>query len=183
MLLPWQVLSTQNLLDGSPWLRVSADHVRLPNGVEIPDFYRITMPDWAQIFAVTEQEQVALIEHYKHGPGVLSLELPAGYLESGEAPESAARRELLEETGLEAPDWQSLGRYFMDGNRGCGTSHIFLARRARVVAEPQREATEIMTQHWLSLAEVRAAWLGGRIQNMGTIGAVGLALAALEGDR
>jgi hypothetical protein len=58
-----------------------------------------------------------------------------------------------------------------------------LAQRARVVAEPHREESEIMVQHWLSLDELRAAWLSGRIGNMATVGAVGLALAALEAER
>jgi len=177
---PWKVVSSRILLDGSPWLRVFADHVRLPNGHEITDFYRIESPDWAQVFAVSEDGRVMTIEHYKHGAGRVSLELPAGYLEPGEPPEVSARRELLEETGLEAEEWHSLGQFFVDGNRGCGTTHVFLARRARQVAEPHREESEIMVQRWMTLDEMRAAWLGGRIGNMGTMAAVGLALAVLE---
>ncbi|NDJ77775.1 MAG: NUDIX hydrolase [Chloroflexi bacterium] len=176
----WRVLNRTVLLDASPWLRVSCEHVHLPNGHEIPDFYRVEMPEWAQVFAVDEHQRVMMIEQYKHGPGVMSLELPAGYLDAGEDPATAARRELLEETGLEASAWRYLGRYFVDGNRGCGTAHIFLALGARQVIAPQREASELIEQHWLTLVEVRTAWLGGRITNLGTLGAVGLALAVLE---
>ncbi len=183
MMQPWNVLAGQVLLDRWPWLRVWIEQVRLPNGHEISDYYRVELPEWAQVFAVTDDEHVAMIEHYKHGAGVFSLELPAGYIEDGEAVEDAARRELLEETGLAASGWQYLGRYFIDGNRGCGATHVFLARDARQVASPHLEASEIMVQHRLTLAEVRAAWLGGRIQNMSTLGAVGLALAALEKER
>jgi ADP-ribose pyrophosphatase len=179
---PWQVLSGKVLLDRPPWLRVSEERVRLPNGHEIDAFYRIEMPDWAQIFAVDDAGRVAMIEQYKHGGSVVSLELPAGYLDDGEAPEDAARRELLEETGLAASDWRCLGHYFVDGNRGCGSTHIFLARHARQVAPPRLEESEIIAQRWLTLAEVRAAWLGGHIHNLGTIGAVGLALAVLEDE-
>jgi ADP-ribose pyrophosphatase len=179
---PWKIVASTELLDCSPWLRVSAEHVRLPNGHEIAAFYHIDMPEWAQIFAVTADGRVPLIEHWKQGPRAFSLELPAGYLDDGEAPEAAARRELREETGVEASEWRYLGRFFMDGNRGCGASHIFLALGAHRVGAPHPEVSEIMALHWLTLAEVRAAWQGGRIRNVATVAAVGLALAALEGD-
>jgi len=179
---PWHVLSNTVLLDCPPWLRVIREHVRLPNAHELPDYYRVEMPDWAQIFAVTADGRVPMIRHYKHGAGVLSLELPAGYLEPGEAPETAARRELLEETGMAAEDWRSLGSFFIDGNRGCGRTHIFLARGAWQVRAPQLEASEIMEQQRLTLAEVRAVWQAGQLENVGTLGAVGLALALLENE-
>ncbi len=179
---PWHILTSTALLDRLPWLRVWQDHVRLPNGVEIPDFYRIEMPDWVQIFALTADERVPMVEHYKHGGGMTSLELPAGYIESGETPEEAARRELHEETGSEASNWRYLGRYFLDGNRGCGTSHIYLARDARQVAAPHLDTGEIMQLRWFTLDEVRAAWLGGDIHNLGILAGVGLALGTLEAN-
>lgn len=180
---PWQTLAAETLLDRAPWLTVSVEHVRLPNGHEIADFHRIDMPDWAQVFAITGDQHVVMIEHYKHGPQMTSLDLPAGYLDPGEDPLVAARRELREETGLEADHWHALGKYFIDGNRGCGSSHLFLATGARQVAPPNLEASEIITPLRLTLDEVRAAFLGGRITNLATIAAVGLALATLEHDR
>jgi ADP-ribose pyrophosphatase len=179
----WQTLSTTNLLDRSPWLRVQLDHVRLPNGVEITDFHRVEMRDWTQVVAVTDDGRVPMLELYRHGPGVQSLELPAGYVDDGETPEATMRRELLEEAGVEAATWHHLGSFFIDGNRGCGATHIFLARGARQVRAPEHEASEVMTLRWLSLADVRAAWLAGRLPNVGTVAAVGLALAQLEGEQ
>lgn len=179
---PWEVLASRELLARPPWLRVLAERVRLPNGHELDAFYRIEMPDWAQIFAMTEDGRVPMVEHYKHGPREISLELPAGYLDPGEEPLQAAQRELREEVGAEAARWRLLGRFFVDGNRGCGASYVFLAEGAHEVAAPQHEASEIMALHWLTLAEVRAAWRAGRLHNLGTLGAVGLALDALEGE-
>jgi len=177
----WETLSSRVLLDCSPWLRVSSEHVRLPNDVQIADFYRIDMPEWSQVFAITDDGRVPMVEHYKHGPGVVSLELPAGYLEADEDTETGARRELLEETGFEASSWRYLGRYFLDGNRGCGGSHLFVARGAVQVSEPRCEESEILTLRLLTLDEVRAAWIGGQIRNIATAAAVGLALALVEG--
>ncbi|RPH35194.1 NUDIX hydrolase, partial [bacterium] len=65
-----------------------------------------------------------------------------GYLEPKEDPLSAARRELLEETGYEASDWTPLGTYAVDGNHGVSTAHFFLARNARKVREPESDDLE-----------------------------------------
>lgn len=177
---PWQTLSRTPLLDRQPWFSVSSEHVRLPNGYEIAEFYRIDMPDWAQVFAITEDGHVAMVEQFKQGAQRVSLELPAGYVEPGEDPAVCARRELREETGLEADSLDYLGRYFIDGNRGCGASHIFLARNARQIDEPHLEASEVIIQHRLTLDDVRNLWLGGKLENIGTLAAVGLVMGHLE---
>ena len=64
-----------------------------------------------------------------------SLAPIGGYIDPGEAPATAAERELLEETGYRAARWVSLGSYPIDGNRGVGTAHFFLALDAEQVGE------------------------------------------------
>lgn len=163
-----------------PWVRLSSEHVRLPNGVEIPDFYRVDIAPYVSIFALTQDGQVALVEHYKHGPGIVSLELPAGYIENPENPLQDAQRELREETGLVSEDWTALGRYFIDGNRGCGWMYAFLARGAVASATQQLEDTELITLHFRPLAEVHRLWREGLIFNVTAMGLIGRALAELE---
>jgi 8-oxo-dGTP pyrophosphatase MutT (NUDIX family) len=180
---PWEVLARTELLDAWPWLRVYREHVRLPTGVEIADYYRIDMPAYVEIFAVTTDSRVAMVEHYKHGPGMASLELPAGYVEDqrdGNAPINSARRELLEETGLVAPTWQPLGRFFIDGNRGCGWMIGFLATGAVYHQRPQLESTEVLVARLLPLAEVRDLWMSGKMMNVAAAALIGLALAHLS---
>jgi ADP-ribose pyrophosphatase len=178
---PWQVLHSATVADCSPWLQVHRDHVRLPNGVEISDFYRISMPAYAMVFAVTTDRQVVLVEHYKHGPQSVSLELPAGYIESRkENPLHTAQRELGEETGYSAPHWQPLGNFFIDGNRGCGNVHAFLATEAVAVQRQQLEQTELLTVKTMSLAKLERAWLDGALANIAATAVTGLALAHLR---
>ena len=175
---PWQVLDTTELLDRRPWLRVVADHVRLPNGVEIPDFYRVEALEFVKVFAVCEDGRVPLVQHYKHGPRMVSTELPAGYIEAGETPLVAAQRELLEETGLQAADWQELGAFVKDGNRGCGFCHAFLARDAIQVAQPDPGDLQDQTLHFYDLAQLRDFWLNECCE-ISTTAVIGLALARL----
>lgn len=172
----WDVLHQQLLYDASPWLKLSSEHVRLPNGVEIPDFYRIDMASYVIIFAVDTQDRVAMVEHYKHGPQQVSMELPAGYIEPGDDPLASAQRELQEEAGMVSDAWSSLGSYFIDGNRGCGWMHAFLARHARITGQTAYEPTELIQLHFKPLDAVYNLWQAGQITNATAMAVIGRAL-------
>ena len=175
----WQVLNRHVLHDAMPWVRLTREHVRLPNGIEIEEFYRVDITPYVMMFVQRADGRVAMIEHYKHGPQTVSLEIPAGYIEETDDPLDAARRELREETGLVSEEWQSLGRQFIDGNRGCGWVYGFLARNATHAGAPQPEDTEIMTLHFKSLDEIYDLWRADRILNVAAVSIIGRSLLEL----
>ncbi len=179
----WTVLEERELLDRSPWVRVVGETILLEDGqTVISDFYRVEIPALAIIFALTVEGRVALVEQYRHALRRRVLELPAGVLDAGEDPLACARRELREETGLDAPDWRSLGALTMDPNRGCGLGHIFLARRAVPVAAPASGDLQRQTVHFYDLDQLRAYWLSGECPVAASVAAIGLALAHLEAE-
>ena len=175
----WKRLRSTLLLDRSPWLRVYADEVELPDGRRIDDFLRVDSREYATIFGVTTDEHVLFVRQYKYGPHRVALQLPAGYLEPGESPEAGARREFLEETGYEAETWESLGSYVPDGNRGFGRAHFFLARNARHVRPADPGDLEEMTLHQLPLADVPSVLTSGEMVETSPVACVALALARL----
>lgn len=175
----WTILNERLVFDGWPWLQIHEEHVRLPNGIEIKDFYRVDIRPYTMVFALRADNQVAMIEHYRHGPKLVSLELPAGLIEEGETPLEGAQRELREEAALVSEHWQPLGQYFMDGNRGCGWAHTFLVREARSVGSPQLEATEEMILHFKPLSAVYELWRGGQMLNVTAAAIIGRALLEL----
>lgn len=73
------------------------------------DFYVIRPPDWVNVVALLPDDQVVLIEQWRHGVGRPTLEVPGGVVEPGEALAAAAARELAEETGYTAAHWTLLG--------------------------------------------------------------------------
>ena len=73
-------------------------------------FFVIENPDWVNVIALTKQTEVVLIEQYRQGAEEITLEIPGGMIDENEKPETAARRELLEETGFAAEEITLLGK-------------------------------------------------------------------------
>lgn len=154
---PWETVEEKLLVDGSPWLKVWVDTVRLPSGKILHPFYRYRKQDFVSIFALTADGRVVVERRYRHGPRKVTLDLPAGYIDAGETPVAAAARELLEETGYEAASWRALSTFTTDGNSGGSVCHPFVATGARRVADPREDETEEAEILLLSPAEVRRA--------------------------
>lgn len=79
------------------------------------------------IIAISEEEDVVFVRQYRAGAGEIMTELPAGYIDKGEKPEQAAKRELLEETGFEARRWMRLGDFTCMPGKTRNRVHCFLA--------------------------------------------------------
>ncbi len=73
-------------------------------------FYVIESPEWVNIIPLTANDEVVLIEQYRHGIEDVALEIPGGLVDKGESPEEAAIRELAEETGYMPREIVLLGK-------------------------------------------------------------------------
>ena len=177
---PWTTRSRRTLLDLSPWLSVEERAVELPDGRVIEDWPWVESREFANVVAVTEEGLFLLFRQTKYAVEGTTLGPVGGYLDPGEDPLDAARRELLEETGYEATEWTSLGRYVVDGNRGCGVGHLYLARGARKVAEPNADDLEDQELLLLTRQAVEDALVAGGLDVLSWAAALALAPLALE---
>jgi ADP-ribose pyrophosphatase len=176
---PWRTRSSRTILDRSPWVSVESHAVELPDGRVVEDWPWVVQPDYANVVAVTDDGRFLVLRQTKYGVDGTTLAPVGGYLAPGEDALVAARRELLEETGHEAAEWTSLGRYVVDGNRGCGVGHLFLARGARKVREPDADDLEEQELLLLTLAEVEEALLAGEFKVLSWAAVVALALVTM----
>jgi ADP-ribose pyrophosphatase len=181
---PWKALEQELLLSAPPWLSVYRERVELPSGRILDDFYRVVLPDFVTVMAVTTTGAILMVRGYKHGLGRVALSVPAGLMHPGEPALDAARRELLEETGYEAEEWKGLGTFVVDGNRQCGTMHVFLARNARPTRSPQYDETEELQVELLTREQLVEALRAGEIANLAGAAGVtlGLVLGLSSGD-
>ncbi|MGH2452084.1 MAG: NUDIX hydrolase [Candidatus Limnocylindria bacterium] len=132
----------------------------------------IEHPETVVVVAV-ENDEIVLVRQSRPGADGQTLELPAGCLEEGEAPEEAAARELLEECGLAAGSWRKLGSFWAAPAYSTEFVHVFEARGLLEVGSPGLDDDEDLVVERLSLRGVMgelsdaaslgalALWLGG----------------------
>jgi len=150
---PWVVKGSRIIIERR-WLKLREDHVLLPAGGEIQEFHVIESPAWTSVVALTDEARLILVEQYRHGIARVTLELPAGVIDTDETPLEAARRELLEETGYAAKTWEPLIEVCPEPNRQNTRAHFFLARGARKVKEPAFDDCEQIEAVLLEPAEL-----------------------------
>ena len=151
----WEILSSEYLIR-RPWLTARRDHVKLPTGVENKEYYILEYPDWVNVIAITKEGEFVMIRQYRHGLGETRYELSAGVCEEGEDPMESARRELYEETGYGGGEWQLWMTVSPNPSTSTNLTYSFLATNVERISTQHLEATEDITVHLLSEAEVRA---------------------------
>lgn len=174
----WHVLSSQRLLDATPWLEVWRETVEVPDGRIVDDYHLIRMPDFAIAVAFTRDGEVIAERQYRHGVGRVVLDLPAGKIEPDEDPMEAAKRELLEETGYGGGSWCSLGAFALSDSRIPVSAHLFLAEGVEPLASPTSDDLEEVEVLLLAPGQLMVAIATGEVGDVCAVSAFLLAQSA-----
>lgn len=117
-------------------------------------------------------EPLILLERqYRHAAQSMMWELPAGRIDDGETALTAAKRELLEETGYTARQWKRILHFYVSPGFLDETMTIYLARGLKA-GKAQPEPDERIAVSFFTLAEARRMALNGRILDAKTIAGV-----------
>lgn len=159
---PWKTVASSPVYD-NPWISVREDKVTRPDGG--PGIYGVVnFKNIATGVLPIEDGHVYLVGQYRYPLEEYSWEIPAGGCPQGEEPLVAARRELREETGLEAKSWRPLGGAYLSNSITDEYAVWFLAT-GLVPGQQQPEGTEALEVRRLPLDEVLAMALDGRISD------------------
>ncbi|NHN37706.1 NUDIX hydrolase [Pseudomaricurvus alcaniphilus] len=140
---PWQRLSRETVYE-NPWIRVSHDEVKTP--ADTDGIYGVVhfKSRAIGVIALDEEQHLWLVGQTRYALGCYSWEIPEGGAPLQEQPLAAAQRELQEETGLLADQWQQILHLHLS-NSVCDEEALVYLATGLTQAQASPEATEDIT--------------------------------------
>ena len=161
----WTLVATRRAYDG--FTKVDRRTYGLPDG-RVSDWDVVVSPDSVAVLALTAELRVVVFEQFRVGAGVVLDEVPGGYVDEGESPLDAARRELLEETGYVAERLVYLGSEWLAANAN-RRKHLVLALSARRDGATSREPEEFGRVREVPVGEFLRKVVEGDSTDAGTL--------------
>jgi len=107
------------------------------------NFFVLEAPNWVNIIPITPKREVVMVRQFRHGIAAFTLEIPGGMIDPEDRDAmTAARREMLEETGYDSADIVEIGRVHPNPAIQPNYCYSFVARHARKVQKPRFDSNE-----------------------------------------
>jgi len=160
------------------YFTVKKDEIIHPNGAE-GVYYVIEFPHPVFVVAITEEQEIYLVGLHRYTTDLYSWEVPAGGSE-GQDKQDAAKRELLEETGLVAGSWKEIGKFQISNGNCNKIAYTFLATDVQQTDENKMDEEGITAVKKVPIAEVLKMIEDGRLTDADSIAAIMQAIIHLK---
>jgi 8-oxo-dGTP pyrophosphatase MutT (NUDIX family) len=139
---PWKTEST-TIVYSNPWITVREDNVIQPSGNN--GIYGVVQTRIATgVVALTDKGEVILVGQYRYATECYSWEIVEGGAERDENPIEAAKRELAEEAGFVAENWEQLGaEIHLSNSHSDERAFLYVAKGLTVVPRQPDETEEL----------------------------------------
>ena len=167
---PWKITGSKNVYENN-WIKVTEFDVINPAGGK-GIYGKVHFKNRALgIVAMDEEDNIYLVGQYRFVLDQYSWEIPEGGGPLDEDPLEAAKRELEEETGLVARDWQKLIDFHLSNSVSDEFGHIYLATGLQQ-GEAKPEETEDITVKKTPLEDAYNMVLKGEITDSMSVAAI-----------
>lgn len=146
---------SEEYISKHPYFTARKDGYETPSGKIVDPYFVVELPVSVCALAITQNNEVILVEQYRHPIGESILEIPGGFIDAGEDPQQAIARELLEETGYTFDEYIPLGKTAANPGVLDNYTYLFLATGGKKTAEQALDANEEITMHFKPVEEVR----------------------------
>jgi len=163
------IIKSKNIYNGVI-IDLDVETVELPNK-HVMDMEIVRHPGGSAVVAINSEGEICLLKQYRHVMKDWVWEIPAGKIDDNEDPAVTAIRELKEEAGVSAGDWESLGSFI--SSPGVFSEVVYLYQATNLVYQGcEQEPGEIMERHWLGLDQAYAWVLDNTIRDGKSIAAI-----------
>lgn len=165
MIKPWQKVSSTPIGNFRIFTMRSDRKISPRTGKE-HDFVILDSVNWVNVIAVTPEEQLVMIEQFRHGSNTVELEIPGGMMDAGESsPVATAVRELREETGYEGEQPRLLGEAFPNPATQSNTCFTVLVENCHCVHPVEFDLGEDLITRLVPVADVPRLVGDGKIKH------------------
>jgi ADP-ribose pyrophosphatase len=163
----WQKLSSETVAK-NPWWTYKKDAYRRASGQTQVYHYQSKNPG-ATIVAIRDDGRIAMVTQYRPSMGLVEIGLPAGGIDDGEYAKEGAKRELLEETGATAKNWEHIGKAYVSPGMSDDYMEMFIASDVTLGDFTPMEEEEGMVLSWMTAEEVDQGIENGEIWSVWSI--------------
>lgn len=154
MIQPWKKVGSKPIGDFRIF-KLRSDLSVSPRTGEEHDFFVLDCPGWVNVVAVTPDQQLVMVEQFRHGSNTVELEIPGGVMDAGETdPVATAVRELREETGYEGENARVLGTTLSNPAILTNTTYTVLIENCLRKHELQLDHAEDLVTRLMPVSDV-----------------------------
>jgi 8-oxo-dGTP pyrophosphatase MutT (NUDIX family) len=175
---PWKTLSTENKYE-NPWIRVDENKVLNPAGN--PGIYGVVhfKNVAVAVIPLDEENNTWIVGQYRYTLNSYEWEVPEGGCPEGTSPLETAKRELHEEVGLQAEQYEMILEMQLSNSVSDEISYTYLARGLKFIGEKPEE-DEVLHIRKLHFSELVEMVMRGEIRDALSVASILKAKAVLK---
>jgi 8-oxo-dGTP pyrophosphatase MutT (NUDIX family) len=165
MIKPWEKISSEARGDFRIFT-IRSDRKISPRTKEQHDFFVIDCANWVNVIAITSDQQLVMVDQYRHGSNTIELEIPGGMMDARDpSPEVTGTRELREETGYDGQNPRIIGQVFPNPAIMSNTCYTVMVENCHCVHPVEWDHGEDLITRLVPISDIPRLVAGGKIQH------------------